>query len=202
MKPRLSYGPDVICVVPIGGVLPEMVESVVRWLREVLGLPVIVGSLGIDNANALIAKRGQYDARQLLTKLREYCSSPEIRVIGITESDLCNLLLNFVYGEAQVGGNVAVCSTARLRDEHGETDMELERLQDRLDKVVLHELGHVFGLEHCAQDGCVMRQARCVEDIDQKEAVYCASCLGALNWEIRRRVRMPSLETVSASRAA
>jgi len=201
VKPRLSYGPDVICVVPIGSILPELVNNVVRWLREVLGLPVIVGSLGIDHREALIAKRGQYDARQLLLELRKHCSSPAVRVIGITESDLCNLILNFVYGEAQVGGNVAICSAARLR-ESAETGVEPGLLQDRLTKVVLHELGHVFGLEHCAQEACVMRQARCVDDIDQKAAMYCASCLDALDWEIRRRVRMPSHETDRARCAA
>ncbi len=201
MRPRLSYGPDVICVVPIGSVLPELVERVVRLLREVLGLPVIVGSLGIDKANALIATRGQYDATRLLLELREHCSSQTVRVIGITESDLCNLILDFVYGEAQVDGNVAVCSTARLRD-CGETAEEPEQLQDRLAKVVLHELGHVFGLGHCEQEACVMRQAWCVDDIDRKAATYCASCLGALSWEIRRRVRPASGETVSTSRAA
>ena len=33
-------------------------------------------------------------------------------MIGITESDLYNLILDFVYGEAQVDGNVAICSTS------------------------------------------------------------------------------------------
>jgi archaemetzincin len=201
VKPRLAYGPDVICVVPIGRVLPGVVERIVNWLREVFGLPVIIGKLPIDHAGAFNATRGQYDSRKLLFELREHCTSRAVRMIGITESDLCNLILDFVFGEAQLDGNVAICSAFRLR-EGDDAGVGPERVQGRLAKVVLHELGHVFGLGHCEQPACAMCEAQCVEDIDRKQAIYCPSCLQALKWEIRRRTHFPEDDALVARRAA
>ena len=46
----------------------------------------------------------------------------------------------------------------------------------RLEKEVVHELGHTFGLRHCVDYRCVMYSSPAVEDIDVKNATFCASC--------------------------
>jgi len=43
-------------------------------------------------------------------------------------------------------------------------------------KEVLHELGHTFGLTHCAEAKCVMSLATHVGSVDDKEERYCARC--------------------------
>ena len=45
----------------------------------------------------------------------------------------------------------------------------------------MHELGHTFGLIHCLQPRCVMNASTYVENIDQKPAEFCSSCLKGMN---------------------
>ena len=41
----MVYGPEVICVAPIGTVRGDVMQRVVGWLREAFGLPVVVGRI-------------------------------------------------------------------------------------------------------------------------------------------------------------
>jgi archaemetzincin len=49
----------------------------------------------------------------------------------------------------------------------------------RVTKETLHELGHVFGLEHC-KNSCVMRFSNSLNDTDRKPESFCPSCLSRL----------------------
>ena len=42
--------------------------------------------------------------------------------------------------------------------------------------VVLHELGHAFGLAHCRDFGCVMHASTNVGEVDLKRGEFCAAC--------------------------
>jgi len=61
----------------------------------------------------------------------------------VTDVDLFIPVLTFVYGEAQLGGDAAVVSTARLASGPGSVaDENLFGL--RVVKESIHELGHTF----------------------------------------------------------
>ena len=49
-------------------------------------------------------------------------------------------------------------------------------------KVIIHELGHSYGLVHCTDPACVMRSATYVEDIDLKKHVFCMKCEEQVVW--------------------
>lgn len=50
-------------------------------------------------------------------------------------------------------------------------------LARRVQKEVMHELGHILGLNHCPSYACVMRLSRNVSEIDMKPVTYCPMCL-------------------------
>ena len=81
---------------------------------------------------------------------------PDARVLGVTTCDLYVPVLTFVFGEAQLDGNCAVVSTARLHEEFYGLPRERCLLRERLIKEAAHELGHTFGLRHCPDWRCVM----------------------------------------------
>ena len=124
---------------------------------------------------ALDAGRGQYHSTAILQRL-ERVSDPDARVLGVAACDLYVPVLTFVFGEAQLDGNCAVVSTARLREEFYGLPGREEVLRKRLLKEAVHELGHTFGLRHCADWRCVMTSSHAVERLDVKEAEFCGRC--------------------------
>ncbi len=96
-------------------------------------------------------------------------------VVGIAGIDAFAPGLNFVFGEALLGGGVSVVYTPRLRFGVSE-----EQYFERLFKEVLHEIGHAFGLDHCPTPGCVMNFSNSVLEVDAKQAMYCRRCAAKL----------------------
>ena len=77
-----------------------------------------------------------------------------------------------------------VVSTFRLR----RGNVARERVLDRLAKVVNHELGHTFGLEHCPIAGCLMHEGSgSVGAIDREPGGFCDACARRLGDRVRAR---------------
>jgi archaemetzincin len=90
---------------------------------------------------------------------------------AVTDVDLYASDLNFVFGIAQLGGKACVISLSRLY-----LDADEERFRGRALKEAMHELGHTFGLGHCANLGCVMWFSNTLRETDRKGAAYCPRC--------------------------
>lgn len=119
--------------------------------------------------------RGQYYSTAILQRL-ERASDPDARILGVSACDLFVPVLTFVFGEAQLDGNCAVVSAARLGEEFYGLPPREELFRDRLLKEAAHELGHTFGLRHCPDWRCVMASSHAVERLDVKGADFCAAC--------------------------
>ena len=118
-------------------------------------------------AFAYDAQRQQYYSTAILQRL-ERAADPDARMLGVTPCDLYVPVLTFVFGEAQLDGNCAVVSTARLGEEFYGLPPREELLRERLVKEAAHELGHTFGLRHCRDWRCVMTSSHAVERLDVK----------------------------------
>jgi archaemetzincin len=114
--------------------------------------------------------RGQHSSRTILAWLAGR-TTDTAKLLGVTDVDLFVPVLTFVFGEAQLGGRVALVSIARLTDA---TVPDL--LGDRLIKEAVHEVGHTFGLVHCASASCVMTRSPGLVAVDRKGGRLCADC--------------------------
>jgi hypothetical protein len=97
-------------------------------------------SLGFDRA--FDPSRGQYRSGILLAEVLSGSSSPDEKRIAVVDVDLFVPVLTFVFGEAQLEGLAAIVSTHRLSDEFYGLKGDRRRLLERLEKEVVHELGH------------------------------------------------------------
>ena len=122
------------------------------------------------------ARRNQYYSTKILKEMLGEVPQDALKLLGVTDRDLCIPILTYVFGEAQVGGTAAVVSLARLRQEYYGLTPDRPLLLERLRKESLHELGHTFGLIHCPSRDCVMYLSNTVVDVDTRGRDFCMGC--------------------------
>jgi archaemetzincin len=158
---------------PLGIVLLDDIES--KVIEEVVALVSVklgvdVSLLGTAECHAgLDPARRQWRADLMITQCVEGFSSPSRFSIGLTGRDLYAPPLNFVFGLALGSKGLALVSWCRLRDEGG-------AFVTRLAKEVIHEVGHLEGLDHCDNDSCIMWFSNTLEETDRKGLDFCRAC--------------------------
>jgi len=116
----------------------------------------------------------------------------ELVCVAVTMTDIYpEESWNFVYGQARMTDGVGVYSFARLdplfyttseKARHNSPLTEAERIimLRRCVKILLHELGHLFGLQHCIYYVCLMNGANNEKEMDRQTLHLCPVCLRKL----------------------
>jgi archaemetzincin len=100
------------------------------------------------------------------------------KVLAICDFDAYSDELNFVFGQAHLGGRVGAIYLPRLKDEFyvRKSDKNNNLFEKRVIKESVHELGHTFGLRHCQISKCVMHFSNSLQDTDFKDDEFCDRC--------------------------
>lgn len=98
-------------------------------------------------------------------------------MIVYTGQDLYSPGLDYVFGKAYAGDGICVVSSRRLQDVR-----DIDGTVERLVNVTMHEVGHLFGLAHCEDPGCVMYRVNDAVGVDRRALSFCEKC--AQNIEI------------------
>ena len=151
-------------------------DHISRTLERIYRLPVEVtrGKLNVDRA--FDGSRKQHNSTALISHILASTVCDGKKILGLVDVDLFIPVLTFVFGEAQFTGCAAVVSTFRLTNQFYGLESDTILLRERLEKEIVHELGHTFGLFHCRHFDCVMRSSTYVEEIDLKNVDLCAGC--------------------------
>lgn len=159
---------------------PDLLDDITSDIHHEFHFPVTVKEQKIDLSEFYHQSRRQYDGNRLLKIIDELDFPESIKKIGLFRVDLYIPILTYIFGQAIYKGNSGIASLYRLRNEQYGLDADNELLANRFRKVILHELGHAFGLKHCYVPNCVMRSSTYVEDIDQKQMHFCIHCKNEL----------------------
>ena len=143
--------------------------------------PVIQQAGNFDLSGYYHPGRRQYDANGILKEVSEISTPGSIKTMGLFRVDLFIPILTYIFGQAVLNGNTGIVSLFRMKNELYGLPQNNNLLIVRFLKVVIHELGHTFGLIHCQYPNCVMRSSTYVEDIDQKKNFFCKNCQEELN---------------------
>ena len=162
-----------------GSALSEStLDSIARTVGSVFRVQVLVEHAQLDLNLGYDPLRRQTNSTALLAQIVAKGASG--KRIAIVDVDLFIPILTFVFGEAQLNGTAAVVSTHRLAEHYYGLPRNDALMIVRLEKEVVHELGHTFGLYHCRYFECVMRSSPSVEEIDIKSVQPCPTCAAAL----------------------
>lgn len=170
---------NAIHLLSLGNADRTLVEGLAPLLRRTFGVNVHVLDVAWNITPSYDDERAQYNSSTILSSLIDHHPSPRLpsgTILGITSEDLFIPILTYVFGEAELNGNVAVVSYHRLQSERYGLPPNPALLAARLWKETLHELGHTYGLVHCRSLECVMHTSTYAEDIDLKGGDFCADC--------------------------
>lgn len=175
MSSTASGGGACVLVAPLMP-MPVDPRGVLRALEHDLGVAARVAPVKVALRRAFDASRDQHSSSAILLQLLEVLPATGERVVGLVDHDLFVPVLTYVFGEAQLGGRVAIVSSFRLREPWLRQSVPQALVERRFRKTVLHEAGHLFGLRHCSDPSCVMASASSLEMLDEKGDELCLDC--------------------------
>ena len=173
-----------ITVIAFKGVEDEVLTHVTENLTKAFSARLSVINTPRDALrDCLNVTRGQLNASRVLrlvAGLRDLSGEGGI-ALGLVPDDAYVEGLNFVFGLASQYQATAVVFLERLKDKYGLPKgmggyVDKDTYLGRVLKEVMHELGHVFGLNHCTNRRCVMAFSNSIMDTDRKEWRYCQAC--------------------------
>lgn len=126
----------------------------------------------------------QLSATAVLDVLQDELPHDAYCLIAVTLEDLWpGDDWSYVFGYARLHARVGVFSFARYHPDFFGESFAVDRkvVVQRALKVMSHELGHMFGLEHCIHLHCIMNGANHLSELDRAPLDPCPVCLRKLH---------------------
>jgi archaemetzincin len=177
-----------IGLLPLGKYNEQQLLFVSQQLKEFFNIRVLVlqpteippsfrDNTGLDE---------KYSADSLVKFLSTFCNDSIVDVAGLTDKDIYTIrehktqmnnktILSYetrgIFGLGYVNGNSCIISGFRIAS----ADNNL--FNNRLRKVILHEIGHNLGLPHCSVDTCIMSETNGdIVNLNKTGGDYCPKC--------------------------
>ncbi len=148
-------------------------------IEQFYPVKVIVAPLKEFPVNVYYHPRNRYRADSTIKWLKQIVPDSVRLIVGLTDADISTSKgLYKDYGVMGLGyhpGKACVVSTVRLR----KSATSAQQLQQRIFKVVVHEMGHNFGLSHCPEQSCIMVDAEGRMKLDDEKGL-CTNCKAKL----------------------
>lgn len=175
-------GTETIVVYRYGQFSSKQLNSSLSYLRKFYPRVKYGGELTLP-PTARYAPKGCYTSTMILDHQKAK-KTDDMVVIGFTDNDICETkkvdgkVLNHYrcMGMSYRNGGLSVVTTSRFKTFS----------QDHLNRLMLHELGHAFGLKHCTVTTCIMQDAQGKNKFGHTPS-FCTNCkkyLKAKGWTL------------------
>ncbi len=177
----------VVYIQPMGKVKSSYLTFIKNSLKNNFSSVEILAEIKLPR-EAFVKLRHRYDANKMLWYLqdlyvkRKYPN--ETFLVGVTESDLCQNRQNpqkwkgkLGFGSPDYGimGLGYLPSVPSQKVNINSTKRLHSNKKEQLAKLIKHELGHNFGLPHCPNKSCIMRDAEGGNHFDEMTG-FCKRC--------------------------
>ncbi len=175
---------DTVVLQPLGRMSASDIAMAKDGIEAMFNTRVVVRAPQPLPKKAYYAPRRRYRADKLLPILA--ASTHGRRVIGLTSVDVSTTKGGVKdWGVLGLGsGPSRSCVVSIFRTGKGKVRKRVYRA--RLVNVCVHELGHAYGLGHCAVAGCVMADAKGrIRTFDDSPGEFCGACRAKLGERLR-----------------
>lgn len=163
-----------IYIIPFEYIETLILKHLVAELGIIFKTDIIIEpKRGLPKAS-LNQYRDQHRANAFINSL--YNNYEQGKVVGLCDVDIYAQNLDFVFGLADPLAATAVVSLVRLKPSYYGMIQDDSIFCLRCVKETMHELGHLYGLEHCFRQECVMHFSRSIMDTDRKPQRFCGDC--------------------------
>jgi archaemetzincin len=173
----ISIGEYSIAIQPLGPFDSSMINLMIPEIKSQFDNPKIVVLKPISlPIKAYYKPRSRYRAEILLEFLDSLRNFRYTKIIGLTQTDISTTKGSYedwgIFGLGAISAGPCIVSTYRLKKNATEKEFN-----QRFCKVVIHELGHTFGLDHCPAETCIMTDYKgTIKSLDKSEKDFCAKC--------------------------
>ena len=184
--------PPCVTICPVGTVDEDILEHIAKIISIRCGFTSRISKRMENPQYAFNETRGQYNSKLILKRLLQRNLHGSLRLMGVTTVDLYVPILKFVFGLAQIEGKCSIISLHRLNPRFYDQPPDPDLLLVRVEKTVLHELGHTLGVTHCRYRRCVMYSSVRIEDTDAKQPDFCPTCFELFQWYLKKSLQKSS----------
>lgn len=180
-------GETIIGIIPYKGISNEKVAMLRKSIKDYYGIETkLLPQQALPKTAFINIKSPRYRADSLIAIQQRNMPEDVDYILGLTESDISVTKKDGngkikrpewkyndfgIMGLAYCPGKSCIVSGFRLK--HKDKEVHFGRFK----KVVIHELGHNFGLPHCPNKKCVMTDAvEKIATIDNANPELCSDC--------------------------
>lgn len=176
IKPVIVKANKIIYLLPLGKISENTISTIYIQLKGYIPYVKRLPSEPLPEF-AFYIPRKRYRADKLIQWMSNRAKAHEVYV-GITTTDI-SATKNNIYDWGVMGlgyrpGKACIASSHRVKS------------KSNFYKIVLHEIGHTVGLDHCPVKSCFMRDAK-GRDPTNEENEFCNNCKRVLvknNWAL------------------
>lgn len=177
---------DIIAIAPLNHPKTASVSELKDNIEKFYGCKVILLPNQSIPSSAFYKKRARYRADSMLIFLETVKPDSVDFILGLTDSDISATVSNYkdwgVFGYGQCPGVSNVISTFRLKK-----NADQAKISTRLKNVAIHEIGHNYGLPHCGDTTCIMKDAHGkLSSIEGKSRYLCGKCQKRIQYQAPR----------------
>lgn len=171
-----AFARDTIAILPLGSIDTGMVKRVIPYISKEYDNAQITLLAKVEMPSfAYFKPRNRWRAEKILAFL-DSVPFKAAKIVGLTALDLSTTKDSYpdwgVFGYGWIGGKSCVCSIYRLKNKDTREQFDI-----RLRKLIIHELGHTYGLDHCAWPQCVMADYKgTMASLDRTSWHLCVQC--------------------------
>ena len=175
-KKEISYKSDTILILNLEFKETKLLKPIMEKVTSFYHLPVVLKSAKLPQY-AYYKPRNRYRADSILNFLERYNKKHYRFIAALTSKDISHTngkIKDYgIFGLGSLNNKGCISSSFRLKK-----DVSEAKLLERLQKVILHEIGHNHGLPHCNSTyPCFMKAAQGkISTVDNGPMDICKVC--------------------------